>query len=55
MVLASEAGIGVAFGLVYRQLFRYLVGSTLGARLAKVASENLDWLEETTEDVPRFR
>jgi hypothetical protein len=55
MVLASEAGIAVAFGLVYRQLFRYLVGSTLGARLAKVASENLDWLEETTEDVPRFR
>jgi PilZ domain len=54
-MLASEAGILLAFGLVYRKLFQYLVGSTLGARLAKLAGENLDWLEETTEDVPRFR
>lgn len=51
----SEAAIALVLGLVYRYLCYFVVGTTLGSRLAQLAAEDLAWMATGQEDVPRFR
>jgi hypothetical protein len=48
-------GLGGIFGTVYYYFFKYLSGTTLGNRLARLAADDMHWMETETEDVPRFR
>ena len=55
LLLTSAVAVGIAFGLVYRYLFNFAMGSTLGTRLAMMAAKDLDWMEVIEEQTPRFR
>jgi hypothetical protein len=48
-------GLGAIFGAVYYYFFRYLSGTTLGNHLARLAADDMHWMQEESEDVPRFR
>lgn len=54
---ATGMGVGLALilGAVYHVLFKYLLGSTLGRHLAKVAAEDVSWVQPSDEHVTRFR
>jgi hypothetical protein len=54
---AAAMGVGLLalFGCVYYFFFRMLAGMTFGWYLARLASEDVQWLQEPEEKVTRFR
>ncbi len=47
--------LACAFAAIYRLFFKYLAGATLGTYLARIAADDVRWIQRREEDAPRFR